>query len=309
MKKYSLRLLVLFVFLSSCTLTEIGGDDSTEVACTQGSMISVPAGDDKNWSELQFYTVTSEDGVIFDNEQKFVQGAGVPSVTTGTDGTLVAVFQWFPNEEEDMDFYNKVAVKQSTDNGESWTDAELLCINDFPEELQPPFDPTITVQEDGTYRLFFTTHEGGSDAIFYYGSATSEDGINFSFDEGAGFKTNQRIVDGSEVRVGNKWYMIAPLAKENGVALDAVSDDGRVFTESESNRGDFNMHWVGNMVNANGTIRFYGTKTDDMSIGYSSTTDGETWEEPVSTNLTFGGDPGITQMEDGTFLLIYAEPE
>lgn len=306
MKKYSLSLLVLFVFLGSCAFY----DSEEEVACTQGGGISVPAGDDKNWDELQFYTVTSEDGVTFDNEQKFVQGAGVPSVTTGEDGTLVAVFQWFPNEEEDMDFYNKVAVKQSTDNGESWTEAEPICIKDFPDGNQAaPFDPTIVALEDGTYRLFFTTHEGGMDAIFYYGSATSEDGIHYTFDEGAGFKTDQRVVDGSEVRVGDKWYMIAPIAQEDGIAIDAVSDDGRLFTESTSNRGDFDMHWVGNMVNANGTIRFYGTKTDDFGIAYSSTTDGETWEEPVSTNLKFGGDVGITQMEDGSFLLIYAEPQ
>lgn len=304
MKKYPLGLLVLFVFLSSCA-----SYDSTETACTQGSTIAVPAGEDVEWSEIQLYTVTSEDGVTFDNAQKFVKGAGVPSVTTGEDGTLVAVFQWFPDEEEDMDFYNKVAVKQSTDNGETWTDTEPICINDLPDDIQPPFDPTITVQEDGSYRLFFTTHDGGTDAIFYYGSATSEDGIHYTFDEGAGFKTDERIVDGSEVRVGDQWYMIAPLAKENGVALDAVSHDGRIFTESDSNRDDFDMHWVGNMVNADGTIRFYGTKTDDIGIAYSSTTDGETWEEPVATNLKFGGDVGITQMEDGSFLLIYAEPK
>lgn len=273
-------------------------------ACTQTSQISKPGGDDVGWSDVKLYQATSADGKTFENEKVIVIGGGVPSVTTGPDGIIVAVFQWW-SPEDNEDAYNKVAVIFSEDNGGSWSDPQMICLKGFPTDWQAPYDPTITVTEEGDYRLFFTTHELGMDVDFFYGSAISEDGIHYVFEEGERFRiTGGDVVDGSVARAGENWYMLAPLAKQDGKAVDAVSADGLTFTQSSSDRSS-QMKWVGNMTNVNGTIRFYGGGRG--SLAYSETTDGKSWSAPVATNID-GGDPGITTTEDGEFLLIYVEP-
>lgn len=252
-------------------------------------------------SPITLYVATSDDGITFENSEVFVEGAGVPTVTTGPDGTLVALFNWFP-EEYDKKTYNKVAVKLSTDNGATWTDPQIICLTDYPEEIQGPFDPTITTTEDGLYRLFYTTHVLGQEEQFYYGSATSEDGIHYTFEEGERFVyEDENIVDSSIVRVDDTWYMLAPLALQGGKAVDAVSTDGLMFEASTSNREDLEKFaWVGNMVNVDGTVYFYGNGH------FSTTEDGKTWTALKAINLQ-SGDPGITYTSEGTFVILYPE--
>ncbi len=270
--------------------------------CNQNLQTFKPQGEDLTWSEITLYKATSADGKTFGSPEVFVEGGGVPSVTTAADGTTVAVFQWFG--EDSGECYGQVAARIIKDGVASAI--EPIHIKDFPS-IQSPYDPTITTTADGKYRLFFTTHELGMGKTFYYGSAISDDGINYVYEEGKRFiSTQSSVVDGSEVRVGDTWYMLAARAKENGKAFDAISTDGKNFTEVTSNRSS-EMYWVGNMVNDDGTIRFYGSYNG--YIGYSSTTDGKVWTDPVATNIQGGGDPGITVTEDGTYMIIYAEPK
>jgi hypothetical protein len=275
--------------------------------CTQGDQVFQPSPTDQAWSTIPIYTVTSVDGVTFENKQLFTTGGAVPSVTRGTDGTLVAVYQWFPTDNPAA--YNKVAVKRSLDNGQTWSEPQLICLHDFPQ-IQAPFDPTIVATSDGRYRLFFTTHALGIGTTLYYASAISNDGIHYVY-EGTAFDSGQSTADGSVTQINDRWYMIAPLAMQNGRALDATSTNGQQFTQSQSNRSD-KMYWVGNIVNAlnnTGEMRFYGsTVNGPLAIGYSSSTDGQTWSDPVVTNLPFGGDVAVTTTADDRYLLIYVEP-
>ncbi len=275
--------------------------------CTQTNQISRVNVNEPMLAEdgtpITLYVATSDDGITFDDPEIFVEGGGVSSIVAGIDGTLVATFQWF-GEEYDSQTYNKVGVRLSQDNGETWSDPQIICLTNFPDELQAPYDPTITTTEDGLYRLFFTTHTFGMDAQFYYGSAISEDGIHYTFEEGERFVyENESVVDSSVVRVGDLWYMLAPLAKQDGKAIDAFSTDGLTFEASSSNRDEIERFaWVGNLVSVDGTIFFYGN-------GFrSSTEDGEDWSDLEALNIE-SGDPGIAYTADGKFIIIYPEPK
>ncbi len=279
-------------------------------SCTTQQMFTPPT-DEIDWTAIKLYMATSKAGVSFENEELFLEGGAVPSVTAGEDSQLIAVFNWFPNYEENPSCYNKVGVKISKDNGKTWSEPQGINVEDFPTNYQLPFDPTITTTEDGNYRLFFTTHLLGMDEAFVYGSAISSDGINYTYEEGTRFEGGEYdIVDGSEVRLGTHWYMIAPMAKKDGEALDAQSTDGKTFTKVATNRGD-GIYWVGNMTNVDGSVRFYGSckkvKDGMGKICYSSTKDGKVWSDPVVTTLP-NSDPGIVYTGEGTFFAIYAEP-
>jgi hypothetical protein len=283
--------------------------DNENPACNISQMFTPPS-DEVDWSSVKFYLATSQDGVTFSDGELFLTGGGVPSVTVGADGTVVTVFNWFPEYEEDPVCYNKVGVMISEDDGKTWTEPQGVFFEDFPDDWQLPFDPTITTAEDG-YRMFFTTHELGMNESFVYGSAVSTDGIHYTYEPGIRFSSDvANIVDGAEVRVGDAWYMVAPMAKKDGVALDAWSVDGVTFTERTSDRGD-GIYWVGNMVSVEGAVRFYGSCINGSANGslcYSSTEDGLVWSKPVATNMP-GADPGITYTDTGKYLLIYSEPK
>ena len=80
-----------------------------------------------------------------------------------------------------------------------------------------------------------------------------------------------------------------------------MSTDGLTFEASSSNRNEIqHFAWVGNMVNVEGTISFYGN-------GYfGSTENGEDWSALQALSMKTG-DPGITYTPDGTYFIIYPE--
>ncbi|MBI4407699.1 MAG: exo-alpha-sialidase [Candidatus Kerfeldbacteria bacterium] len=280
-----------------------------EHSCNLNQLFTPPP-DENNLNDITLYASTSQDGITFSDEIVFVEGGGVPSVTAGADGTLVAVFNWFPVYADNPECYNKVAIQTSDDGGQTWDGPYGLYVEDFPENYQLPFDPTITTTADGQYRLFFTTHVLGMEEPFVYGTALSADGLHYTYD-GIAFQSDEYdVVDGSEVRVGDTWTMIAPMAKQNGAALQATSDDGQTFTAVDSDRPAHSIYWVGNMVNVDGTIRFYGScgiDSGEQGLCFSSTTDGITWSDAIKTNVP-PSDPGIAYTADGTFVIIYPEP-
>ena len=65
---------------------------------------------------------TSADGQQFDLPVIFQDSAGVPSLIRWKGDTLVAAFQWF-REPKPSPTWDRVAVKFSYDNGETFTDS------------------------------------------------------------------------------------------------------------------------------------------------------------------------------------------
>ncbi len=145
------------------------------------------------------YIAWSSDGITFNTPTVFQDSSGVPSVIKWKGDTLVAVFQWFrqPNPSPTWD---RVAVKFSYDNGLSWTQPTPIVINGLPANYQRPFDPTLTVFNSDSLRLYFSssngTPMGGLDSTVNTYSAKSSDGINFYFESGERVdQPSNRVID------------------------------------------------------------------------------------------------------------------
>ena len=129
---------------------------------------------------------TSADGQQFDLPVIFQDSAGVPSLIRWKGDTLVAAFQWF-REPKPSPTWDRVAVKFSYDNGETWTEPAPIQIPDLPAGYQRPFDPTLVVLPDQSIRMYFSssaTPPMGLDETVNTYSATYTDGIHYTFDPG-----------------------------------------------------------------------------------------------------------------------------
>lgn len=247
---------------------------------------------------------TSADGTAFTGAKTFVERAGVPSVVREADGRLVAAFQWFPQIQESWD---KVAVAFSEDDGATWTDPETIVVNGLPEGYQRPFDPTLAVTEDGKLRLFFTSSAGkpGPDSPMEIYAAISDDGVTYAY-EGKSFAVEgERAYDSAALLLGNTWHLLTPLSPNLG-AYHGTSDDGVAFERTDDIDSE-NFNWTGNLVAwGDEVMRFYGGGSRTGGIWWSETTDGETWSDPVTTDL-MGGDPAVVELGDGSYLIIYVD--
>lgn len=241
----------------------------------------------------------SSDGTTFSTPETFVERAGVPSVIREADGRLVAAFQWFPQDDAAFD---KVAVAFSDDEGVTWTDPETIVVEGLPDGYQRPFDPTVTVTEDGRIRLFFTTTVGrpGPNADMHIASAISDDGVTYVVEPGERIiEEGERFYDAAAIRFGGVWHLTTPLHAIG--ASHATSEDGVTFTRLD-NISSTPWNWTGNLVEIDGKMRFYGGGPGNA--WWSESADGTSWSTPTRTN-TPGGDPAVVQLEDGTYRMIF----
>ena len=73
--------------------------------------------------------------------------AGVPTLARMNDGRLIAAHQHFP-ADNDLDL-DKVAVRFSSDEGRTWSDAQVIQLAGLPDGMRFPFDPTLVPLRDG----------------------------------------------------------------------------------------------------------------------------------------------------------------
>lgn len=252
--------------------------------------------------------VQSTDGVNFNTPVIFQDSSGVPCIIQWKNDTLVAVFQWFrqPNPSPTWD---RVAVKFSYDNGTTWNTPVPIVVNGLPANYQRPFDPTLVVTPDKKLRIFFSSSDGlppgGVDASVNTYSALSTDGINYTFEPGARFDhATSRVIDPAVTIFNGTWQYTAPAGAPQDGAFHCTSPDGLLFTQTTTISSDNTHNWTGNLLADNGMLRFYGS---GPFIWYNSSSDGNTWNGFVSTNIQ-GGDPGIVKLSTGKYLMIYVGP-
>ena len=231
----------------------------------------------------------------------FVEEAGVPTLAKTSDGTVYALFQWFPDAEESFD---KVATSISRDNGVTWSEPETIVFDGMPFTLQRAFDPTLVVLTDDTFRLYFTTSEKGEQNTII-ASATSTDGIHFTFEGTAFSKADTRLYDCAVAYAGDHWIMTTPHAPNVG-AYRAISTDGVTFTETDEIVSTMGENWLGNFMNDNDTLYFVGSASPE-DIWYATSTDGNAWSTPISIGIQ-GGDPAMVRADDGTYIVVYTSP-
>ena len=80
--------------------------------------------------------------------------AGVAALARLPDGRLISAFQHFP--KDDQHNFDRVAVRFSSDEGVTWTDAKPIVVDGLESGLMRPFDPTLVPLPDGRVRLYFT---------------------------------------------------------------------------------------------------------------------------------------------------------
>lgn len=245
---------------------------------------------------------TSSDGEHFQEEGTFEPYAGVPCVIKDAKGNFIAVFQWFPLEDQEN--FDHVAAKISTDEGKTWSKPQPIQIKNYPPELIRPFDPTLVLLDGGKIRIYFSGNKKGShgmptsNAVATY-SAISEDGIHYTFEEGIRFSvTGKPAVDPAVIKLGNTWHYYSPQGPEQGF-YHATSKDGLNFKREAdiTSLGD----GIGNVVTDKEGIRFYAGSR--RGLWWSFSTDGFNWTPPTYTTV-HGGDPGVVWVDKNKLLLM-----
>jgi hypothetical protein len=230
-----------------------------------------------------------------------IEHGGVPSIIVKDDGTVIAAYQYFPANEEEFD---KIAVSFGAYEGSEWTPSELIEIENYPEDLSRPFDPTLTLTKNGNIRLYFTANTKTkklTDQVAIY-SALSEDGIHYTFEPGARYRSSSgdMTIDAAAVLYNGIWHLYTPAMPNKGVN-HVISTDGLNFEEQEQILTDDGRNWTGNVLVVDGKMRFYGASS--KGIWFAESEDGFTWSEPIYTNID-GGDPAIGHLSNSDRLIM-----
>ena len=269
------------------------------------SVMAQPTGP---WNNPLMMT-TSMDGQQFDLPTVFQDSAGVPSLIRWKGDTLVAAFQWF-RQPKPSPTWDRVAVKFSYDNGQSWTTPVPIQIPDLPAGYQRPFDPTLVVLDDLSIRMYFSSSAippmGLDETVNTY-SATSADGIHYTFDPGIRVDhPTKPVIDPAVIRFKNLWHYTAPAGAPQDGAHHYTSTDGLTFSEQASLPSDNTHNWTGNlMLESPDLVRFYGAGPG--GIWFSESDNGATWGLYQPTNIQ-GGDPTVLKRNEDDYLMIYVGP-
>jgi len=258
------------------------------------------------------YLWTSGDGTNFTNETFFIDSCDVPSIALDSTGQIIAAFQSFKGGIPEWD---KIGLRFSNDNGATWTSRQSANITGFPGTSNRAFDPTITVDSSGLYRLYFTycpnTMQLDSTCDTY--SATSIEGLNYTFDAGVRMDVdNKEVIDPAVTYFNNQWHYCNPIGAPPNEARYAKSANGLNFsvTDTIGQLGP-GTNWTGNLMNNGATMRFYGGSDNahNNTIWWNETTDGITWSGYNWTNVQGNSskDPGICKLNNGQFLMIVSK--
>lgn len=255
----------------------------------------------------------SRDGEKFFGRHTIMERGGVPCVAREDSGRLILVFQWFPYDNPEA--FDKVSVSFSDDEGETWTVPEPVIIENFPHNLMRPFDPTIVILKDGSYRLYYTSRRMNTDSKPEIYSASSVDAVHYSFEKGVrSVDAGGGVVDSSAVYWNGEWHLFAHefIDPRNGRKNDseyrerayhAVSKDGLNFVAADRILLPEKRSWIGNFVKIDDELVFYGSGESTWS---AVSIDGYNWEFRDGGRI--GGDPAAFRATDGSFRVIFTGP-
>jgi len=246
----------------------------------------------------------SADGTNFTGIQIFQDSSGVPNVIKLPSGNLAAVFQWFRQPVGSLS-WDRVAVKFSSNNGINWTEPTPIVVNGLPGNFTRPFDPTLAITDNNRIRIFFSSGLNMIlDTSINTYSAISDDGINYTFENGIRFTMPDRpVLDPAVIKFRNLWHLANPISNMTiSGAFHNISNDGLNFTRVQDINSDATHSWIGNyMINDTSELRFYGS---GMNVWFSSSPNGGEWSAFNSTNIQ-GGDPSVLRLSSNDYLMIY----
>ncbi len=247
----------------------------------------------------------SDDGLTFTEGERLIQYGGVPNLLYTSKGQLIATYQYFSREDESL--YDVIAYSVSEDEGETWSDPQKINFEELPEgrttatSTTKPMDPTLVETEDGGLRLYFTYH-GLKDEYARLASVYSEDGdisSSFVYDNGETPDIHKGILDPAVVYFNGLWHHYT-WDMDSSDNYHSTSEDGINFELQENIEG-LDMDFLGQVIVVDDGLRFYGTGN---GITTAISEEGYTWEIEKEDALK-GADPGVAQLEDGSYLMLY----
>ena len=253
----------------------------------------------------------SNDGITFGTPSVFQDSSGVPSAIRWRGDTLICAFQW-ARKPVGSSTWDKVAVKFSYDNGNTWTDPEPIVVNGLPGNFQRPFDPALALFSGDSIRIYFSSSNGmplpGQDSIINTYSAKSSDGIHYLFEPNPRVDhPTRRLIDPAVIWFNNSWHYESPKGAPQEGAFHYISPDGIHFSKVPDIPSDPAHNWTGNyLVNNPGDLRFYGTGVP--GIWFKSSPNGGQWSDYTNTNL-MGGDPTVVKVSSESFIMIFTGPQ
>ena len=250
--------------------------------------------------------------------------AGVPTLARLQDGRLAAAHQHFPADSNAE--FDKVAVRFSSDEGRSWTVAQVIRLEGLPENMRFPFDPTLVPLPDGRVRLYFTSLKGRQftedrPAIH---SAVSSNGVDFVFEPGVRFGIEGRpVIDCAVALHRGVFHLFAPdngagnnpgaaqrepgERPREGTGYHATSRDGLNFTRQDDVQLNGARRWLGNAQSDGDVLRFFGTGGPG-GVWMAASTNGSSWIVDEDFPPVMGADPGAVKLLDGGWLLAVTGP-
>jgi len=264
---------------------------------------------------------TSNDGITWNNNALFEANAGVPSLTQHSTGVIYCAFQWFPPPNTPTNTaYDKIAIKQSSDGGLTWTPPQTVNFIGFPPTFKRPFDPTLVIADDGNIRMYFSSSRTGTlmalDSTVHSYSAISLDGINFTFEQGVRVAVADSItIDPAVVKLGSVWHYTCPRAAPQHGAHHFISNDGLAWTRTTSVLSDNNHNWTGNLMIDGSNIKFYGTPSPwTNSIWSKQSGNAYSWAPYVNCNgpitvNTIQADPSVLKLGSSNYIMVYVSKQ
>ncbi len=259
---------------------------------------------DGPWFE-SLYMATSDDGMNFSGEKLFIPHAGVANLINTSDDRLIATFQYFSYTNQDL--FDVICYAVSQDDGESWTPVRKINFSGLNIEGPGgpnPVDPTLVELSDGTFRLYFTFQKPGEDQFPQMYSAVADDVDKIFKSEGRQLTTSDMILDPAVVYFEGVWHHYTTKHEDepgsaNFSNVHSVSDSGTSFEREDDI--DLSMSLLGDVIEIDGGLRFYGTNNGVMS---AFSTDGYEWEMDTGTRVD-GADPGVAELSDGSYVILY----
>ncbi len=331
---FFLTTVILFIF--GCSQNTDSSDTQIAMQDSSDSSDDTPSWVPENPSngpwKSNLYLSTSEDGLSFSGKELLVEHVGVPNLLLTSSGELIADYQYFSYEDEDL--FGVIGYSVSEDDGKTWTDPKAVVITGLPEattsmptsagevSVLRAVDPTLVQLSDGSLRLYFT-YQAEGESYPQPASALNADGdITGTFVyEGTILDSPEEaaLLDPSVVYFNGLWHYYTWNVAQEGIGgspdpstpqdvdnYHGTSEDGITFTLEDPVTLD--MGFLGQAVVVDGGLRFYGTGTGGIVSAFSS--DGYTFVMDEGNRLQAGGgDPGVAQLDDGTFVMIYTGPE
>lgn len=264
---------------------------------------------------------TSKDGINWTKTNKVISDqADVADLVIDDDGRLyLYYYAWKIGNKE-----NLAAMAISDDNGETWF-FKNMNFSGFPNRGDVA-DPNV-LYENGIFHIYGSTREMGktmADGKTFIVHGVGTDGINFTY-ESVAFKPETGNAGVASVyKNGDTWNLIslASLGFNKDVVAGstwyATSGDGESFTLKDTLlfKDGNTTYFHGNVVPFDDGYRLYVFSEGAKGIKSFFSKDGENWsieagyrlslDESLGLEYKFLSDPDVTQLEDGTYFMVYS---